>query len=127
RSTPSTWTGSKQRRSARRSPSVSCPESAGPLKDNLRDEWERVFHDMVEDLGLEADEQAKITAGKALLRRLRDSTAVTVRPRYNEPFFARGRRHVLADSGDIGWHPDFESRVEELLSIRASAETAEGP
>ncbi|WP_211258919.1 hypothetical protein, partial [Spirillospora albida] len=31
RSTPSTWTGSKQRRSARRSPSVSCPESAGPL------------------------------------------------------------------------------------------------
>ncbi|MFG2250789.1 ABC-three component system protein [Spirillospora sp. NPDC048823] len=97
------------------------------FEDNLRDEWERVFHDMVEDLGLEADEQAKITAGKALLRRLRDSTAVTVRPRYNEPFFARGRRHVLADSGDIGWHPDFESRVEELLSIRASAETAEGP
>uniref|UniRef100_UPI0014702863 aminoglycoside phosphotransferase family protein n=1 Tax=Spirillospora albida TaxID=58123 RepID=UPI0014702863 len=36
RSTPSTWTGSKQRRSARRSPSVSCPESAGPLTYRTR-------------------------------------------------------------------------------------------
>jgi hypothetical protein len=85
------------------------------FEDNLRDEWERVFADMVEDLGLAADESAKITAGKELLRRLRDSTAVNVRLRYNEPFFARGRRHVLADNGDIGWHPDFQSRLESLL------------
>ena len=85
------------------------------FEDNLRDEWERVFADMVEDLDLGADESAKIAAGKELLRRLRDSTAVNVRPRYNEPFFARGRRHVLADNGDIGWHPDFQSRLESLL------------
>ena len=64
------------------------------FEDNLRDEWQRVFADMVEDLGAAADETAKIAAGKALLRRLRDSTAVNVRPRYNDPFFARGRRHA---------------------------------
>jgi hypothetical protein len=96
------------------------------FEDNLKDEWERVFADMVEDLGIGADEAAKVVAGKRLLRTLRDSTAVNVRPQYNEPFFARGRRHHLADSGDIGWHPDFQSRLEALLSVTASAAAAEG-
>ena len=90
------------------------------FEDNLRDEWQRVFANMVEDLGAAADETAKIAAGKALLRRLRDSTAVNVRPRYNDPFFARGRRHVLANGGDIGWHPDFQSRLESLLGVATS-------
>lgn len=87
------------------------------FEDNLRDEWERVFADMVEDLGLDADEPAKVAAGKELLRKLRDSTAVNVRPRYNDPFFARGRRHILADNREIGWHPDFQSRLESLLNV----------
>ncbi|MEV6986501.1 ABC-three component system protein [Sphaerisporangium sp. NPDC051017] len=98
------------------------------FEDNLRDEWDRAFADMIEDLSLDADEDAKIAAGKALLRRLRDSTAVNVRPRYNDAFFARGRRHVLADHRDIGWHPDFQSRLEELLSVPAALPGApEGP
>jgi hypothetical protein len=96
------------------------------FEDNLRDEWERVFADMVEDLGIDADDPAKIAAGKLLLRRLRDSTAVNVRPRYNEPFFARGRRHVLADLGGIGWHPDFQSRLESLLSVATPSAAPEG-
>jgi hypothetical protein len=89
----------------------------GKFEDNLRDEWARVFADMVEDLGPDADEASKIAAGKELLRRLRDSTSVNVRPRYNEPFFARGRRHVMANVGTIGWHPDFQSRLEHLLGV----------
>lgn len=52
----------------------------GKFEDNLRDEWDRAFADMVEDLGLDADEDAKIAADKALLRTLRDSTSVNVRP-----------------------------------------------
>ncbi|MGH3191856.1 MAG: ABC-three component system protein [Streptosporangiaceae bacterium] len=96
------------------------------FEDNLKDEWERVFADMVEDLGIGADEAAKVAAGKTLLRTLRDSTAVNVRPQYNEPFFARGRRHHLADSGDIGWHPDFQSRLEVLLSVTSPSAAAEG-
>ena len=96
------------------------------FEDNLKDEWERVFADMVEDLGIGADEAAKVAAGKKLLRTLRDSTAVNVRPQYNEPFFARGRRHHLADDGHIGWHPDFQSRLEALLSVAAPSAAAEG-
>ncbi|MBT2235564.1 ABC-three component system protein [Nonomuraea sp. NEAU-A123] len=99
----------------------------GKFEDNLRDEWDRAFADMVEDLGLDADEDAKIAAGKALLRTLRDSTSVNVRPRYNDAFFARGRRHVLAENQVIGWHPDFQSRLEELLSVSAPTGASEAP
>jgi len=87
------------------------------FEENLRDEWGRAFDDMIDDLGADADETTKVAAGKALLRRLLDSTAVTVRARYNGPFFARGKRHGLADLGDLGWHPDFRARVSGLLSV----------
>jgi hypothetical protein len=88
----------------------------------LRDEWERAFADMLDDLDNEADsadEETKARLGRALLRRLTDSTAVTVRRRYNDAFFARGKRHELADVGRVGWHPDFERRLEDLLGLSA--------
>jgi hypothetical protein len=86
------------------------------FEDNLRDEWARAFDDMIDDLGADADEEAKVAAGKELLRRLLDSTAVTVRSRYNDRFFARGKRHELAETRQAGWHPDFRARVEALLA-----------
>ena len=82
------------------------------------DEWEREFDWMIDTLDDDADEAAKQEAGKQMLRQLLTQTGITVRARYNEPFFARGKRHVLADSGRIGWHPDFESRIQELLQVR---------
>jgi hypothetical protein len=87
------------------------------FEDNLRDEWSRVFADMIDDVGADADEETKIMAGKQLLRQLRDSTAVNVRARYNDPFFARGKRQELADQGDVGWHPDFQARLEAILTV----------
>jgi hypothetical protein len=89
------------------------------FRDNLRDEWGRAFDDMVDDLGEEPDEATKVAMGKDLLRGLLASTVVNVRTRYNDPFFARGIRHELADGGRIGWHPDFEARLEELLTATA--------
>jgi hypothetical protein len=92
------------------------------FEDNLRDEWDRAFADMLEDLGAEADptdDATKARLGRALLRKLRESTAVTVRRRYSDPFFARGKRHELADTGHIGWHPDFQQRLEALLGLPA--------
>jgi hypothetical protein len=89
------------------------------FRANLQDEWDRAFDDMLDDLGETTDEATKVALGKALLRRLIDSTAVNVRSRYNDPFFARGMRHDLADAGEIGWHPDFAQRLQKLLTSSA--------
>lgn len=97
------------------------------FEDNLRDEWERAFNDMVDDLSDASgvydpeavDVAVKLKAGKDLLRALLDSTEVTLRKHYTDGFFARGKRHELAhrqpDVG-IGWHPDFADGLEKLLA-----------
>jgi hypothetical protein len=69
---------------------------------------------MVEDLPAGATEEEKKTAGKRLFRQLRDST-LTIRTRYTDPFFARGKRQELADLGHLGWHPEFETHLSQLL------------
>lgn len=87
------------------------------FEDELVDEWEREFEWMVDSLGDDADEAAKQEAGRRLLRQLLAQTGITVRSRYQEPYFARGQRHILADEGRIGWHVDFEKRIQELLKV----------
>jgi len=95
------------------------------FEEELRFEWSREFHTMVQDLELdfldpEEAEKVKAKAGRKLLNYLLNSTAVTVRAHYNERFFGRGKRHELAGHDDpaqrIGWHPDFVSRLEALAS-----------
>ncbi len=83
----------------------------------LLDEWEREFEFMTETLDSDADEATKQQAGKQMLRQLLQGTNISVRARYEDPFFARGKRHELADAGRIGWHPDFEIRVQKLLQV----------
>jgi hypothetical protein len=87
------------------------------FEDELVDEWEREFDWMLDLLDEDAEEIDKQKAGKEMLRQLLSQTGITVRARYNDPFFARGKRHELADKGKIGWHPDFEARLAELLQV----------
>ena len=87
------------------------------FEEELIDEWEREFEWMLDSLDDDADEAAKQQAGKELLRLLLDRTGITVRARYDEPFFARGQRHTLADTGRVGWHPDFQRRLQGLLQV----------
>lgn len=83
----------------------------------LVDEWRRVFADMMEDLAPDADEATKIQHGRALFRRLRESALVTLRAQYQDAFFARGKRHELADRKELGWHPEFEERLAALVGV----------
>jgi hypothetical protein len=85
----------------------------------LVDEWEREFEWMLDTLDEGVDETIKQRAGKEMLRQLLNQTGITVRARYNDSFFARGKRHDLADSGEIGWHPDFKSRIHAVLQVSA--------
>ncbi len=82
---------------------------------NLIFEWETAFNDMLEDLPDDATDAEKQDLGKKLFRKVRDSTSVLVRERYRDSFYARGKRHELADRGRMGWHPEFEQKLEQLL------------
>lgn len=84
------------------------------FKEALTDEWEVAFDDMIQDLPESASDDDRKRAGTMLYRRLRESTAVQVRPRYTASFYARGTRHEIADGCGRGWHPDFETLVESL-------------
>ncbi len=97
---------------------------------NLRFEWERLFAEMLEDLSYlpvsgEDLELAKEQRGQALARAVLASAEVVVRTHYQENFFARGKRHVLADSPDtnrvIGWHTDFRDRLAGIFIPPAGA------
>lgn len=85
------------------------------FEDTLVDEWQRAFADMKQDLGADATQEASAQAGLALFRALSASSSVTIRALYDEAFYARGKRHELADHGHVGWHPNFESMLEALI------------
>lgn len=85
------------------------------FEGNLSDEWRREFDWMLDDLPDDASDREQEQAGKALLRKTLDQTRYRIREAYDEAFFARGKHHELADRGHIGWHPDFEARVKELI------------
>jgi hypothetical protein len=85
----------------------------------LKDEWEREMAWRIADLPPNADEAARAALGRDLLHALLNQTAVRVRERYDEPFH-RGKYHEMTDAGDVGWHPDFEDRLSDLLLRGAS-------
>ena len=82
----------------------------------LVDLWRRAFHDAVRELAADGGEAEREFTGRRLLQRLRESTSVRLRERYTEAFLTHGSLHQLADRGEVGWHPDFETRLETLLS-----------
>lgn len=77
----------------------------------LIDEWRSEFEFMLLEIASDASEPELKAAGVALLRRLLDSARVRLRPRYDEAFFARGKRHELADQLQVGWHPKYEAAL----------------
>jgi hypothetical protein len=81
----------------------------------LVDEWEFAFTAMLSELGDGPDENEMQGSGRALLQRLAENAQARIRARYNEPFMTRGSLHMLADGRRIGWHPEFEARLEVLL------------
>lgn len=85
------------------------------FEENLMDEWERAFDAMLIGLGDGADDETKQMAGFALFQEVSNQTVVKVRERYTEQFFTRGQLHGFADVGRLGWHPEFEVRVKELI------------
>jgi hypothetical protein len=81
---------------------------------DLVDEWERQFEFMTMKLPEGADEGEQQRAGQELFRLVTENSSVRLRA-YNEAFYTHGTLHGLADDGKVGWHPEFQARLETLL------------
>lgn len=83
----------------------------------LHDEWEQVFDRHVAAMARSGRTDAE-QVGQEVLEDLARESRSRVRERFDEPWFNRGMLHSLADGElgqRIGWHPDFEAKLEALL------------
>lgn len=85
----------------------------------LCEEWDTRFAIMVQRLGQQAAEEAMRQAAQTLYEWAELEKDLLIRPACTEPFVSRGSLQILADAGDVGWHPEFSERLKHLLE-RAS-------
>ena len=84
----------------------------------LYDEWEHIFHQRVAKM-LRDGGPAEDVTGQEILELVSAESRARVRERFGEWWLNRGTLHALADGWSnrtIGWHPDFASKLAELLA-----------
>lgn len=96
-------------------------EDLSRYETDLQIEWQLHFEDMCDALAAEnrLDAASRAKAGRQLFQLLRETTDAVIRAGFSEQFLYRGSRHILADRGAIGWHPDF---VERLAALTVGAQ-----
>lgn len=92
----------------------------GQYEKRLLEEWELVFEAMRNELGDDAADNAKAAAARSVLT-WAERTTIPIRASVTEPFVTRGSLHMLADDGRLGWHPEFRSRLVDVLGAKEQA------
>lgn len=77
----------------------------------LHTEWELQFAQACDELGTDASEDAMAQAGRAILKWAEDAH-VPIRSGVNVPWVCRGSLHMLAEDLRLGWHPEFQARLQ---------------
>lgn len=84
----------------------------------LVEEWETYFETMKDELGVTAAEQEKIKAAQKLYGWAEKEANFSIKDKCTELFITRGSYQILSDKMVVGWHLEFQSRLEKLLGIR---------
>ncbi|MDO9593136.1 MAG: hypothetical protein Q7I98_08160 [Erysipelotrichaceae bacterium] len=90
----------------------------GDIEDyekQLVEEWQIYFETMRENLGDSAAEKEKVEAARTIYDWVEKEADIPIRPRCQEPFITRGSYHILSDRQEVGWHPEFCTRLEQFL------------
>ena len=102
---------------------VLAPEELQEWEDRLSDEWEHAWERMLDTLPDPSDEPTQATAGKQLYGDLEQSSLNPLRDG-RDRFLHVGTLNGMADICRIGWHPDFEARLRQLVgAVIAGAAT----
>lgn len=84
-------------------------------ENRLKDEWERKFFIMKENLAEDYTEHKMALAGRDLYNEIDENINICIRPKCTEPYVMRGSYHMLANDLHIGWHAKFIDRLKHLL------------
>lgn len=97
------------------------PNELERYERKLVDEWTRFAAQQADELPAEAvaDELRKV--GRAILTWAEGASQLDVGQRWSEPYVRRGTFHILADDVKIGWHPNFQIELQQLLRLEESA------
>lgn len=95
------------------------PDELERYEDRLIDEWIVCFERMKERIGNDISEDQKIYFAKALYEWAETNILIPLRPAITEEFVTRGSYQILSDEQRVGWHPDFEKRLRELITQEA--------
>lgn len=95
------------------------------FEGKLIEEWERQYGRILRLLPSGCAEADRVRAGQDVLAWAENLTGVYLRPRCQEPYVLRGTFHLLADRDcdvlEVGWHPDFKTRLAALLGLTVEA------
>jgi len=83
----------------------------------LKEEWEVRYAQMLDDLGTGAAENEQIKAAQALYKWVESGELSLIRPGVREPSIARGSYQILSNELHIGWHPEFQMRLKNILGV----------
>jgi hypothetical protein len=81
----------------------------------LVEEWRFVFTNLTAELAGGADEHERQRCGREIFTQAAGTARARVRAKYEEAFMTRGSLHLLSEGCKVGWHPDFEARIQQLL------------
>ncbi|WP_210642769.1 ABC-three component system protein [Pseudomonas sp. Tri1] len=85
------------------------------FEKRLTEEWENVFDAVCDEVGEAATDAERKAAARSVLQ-WAERTSIPIRPGVTEPFLCRGSLHMIADEGNIGWHPDFKTLLDTVLN-----------
>lgn len=81
----------------------------------LLDAWDVLFGFMLTSLSAGASDDEAIAAGQKLLQDVLSAPALRIRDHVDQDFYYRGKHHMMAQGSDLGWHPNFQKKVQDLL------------
>ncbi len=87
----------------------------------LIEEWTTHFETMRDALGATATEEEKIKAAQTIYAWVEQTANISIKQRCSEVFVTRGSYQMLADRMAVGWHPEFESRLAEIIGVKKEA------
>lgn len=86
--------------------------------NRLVEEWALLRDQICDELGEGPGDAELAKAGRAILKWAEDAP-IQIRSGVSIPWVCRGSFHMLAEDLKVGWHPDFEARLQEAFASEA--------